>query len=216
MPARERLRAAGLIQATELSRRLGTEARRLRHTAGLTQGELALAVGVSRRWILRFELGALESVDLRRAAVLFAHLGHKLTAKAYPTGEPLRDAGQFRLLDRFNQRLSPVWRRRFESVMPLAGDLRAWDELLVGPCSIGVEAETKPNDLQATDRAIAGKMRDSGVDRAILLIAATARNRDLVRRHVVELRQSFPLNTRETLGALGAGRDPGANGLVIL
>lgn len=100
--------------------------------------------------------------------------------------------------------------------MPIPGDLRAWDELLTGPAVIGIEAETRPSDLQATERAIAAKLRDSGADRAILLLSSTHPNRELVRRHIAALRQTFPLDTRATLGALAAGRDPGDNGLVIL
>lgn len=100
--------------------------------------------------------------------------------------------------------------------MPIAGDLRAWDECLAGPVVVGVEAETKPSDLQATERAVALKVRDSSVDRAILLVASTQSNRELIRRHIGAIRQTFPLDTRATLAALAAGRDPGANGLVVL
>jgi hypothetical protein len=100
--------------------------------------------------------------------------------------------------------------------MPIPGDLRAWDELLTGPTSIGVEAETKPTDLQAVERAVGTKQRDSHAERAILLVADTNANRDVVRSHIATLRQTFPLDTRATLAALAVGRDPGANGLVIL
>lgn len=216
MPSRERLRASGIQQADYIRGQLGREARQLRAKAGLSQAELARAVGVSRGWVHRFELGRLHSLDIRRMTLLFAHLGHKLVAKPYPTGASMRDAGHLRLLQRFNARLPPTWRRRFESVMPIAGDLRAWDELLTGPASIGVEAETRPSDLQATERAIAAKLRDSGTDRAILLLSSTHANRKLVRLHIAALRQTFPLDTRATLAALAAGRDPGDNGLVIL
>ena len=216
MPSRERLRATGIQQADHVRRQLGREARQLRAKAGLSQAELARAIGVSRGWIHRLELGRLRTVDLRRVTLLFAHLGHKLVSKPYPVGEPLRDAGHVRLLDRFNTRIPPIWRRRFESVMPIHGDLRAWDELLTGPASIGVEAETRPSDLQATERAIAAKVRDSGVARAVLLLSSTHANRQLVRQHIGALRLTFPLDTRATLAALAAGRDPGANGLVIL
>jgi transcriptional regulator with XRE-family HTH domain len=188
----------------------------LRVTAGLSQAELSRAVGVSRGWLHRFELGRLQAVDLRRMTVLFAYLGHRFVGKAYPVGQGLRDESHLRLLQRFNARLAPSWKRSFESVMPIPGDLRAWDELLTGPVSIGVEAETKPTDLQATDRAMAAKQRDSGVERMILLVADTNRNRMLVRPHIAAVRQTFPLDTRATLAALTAGRDPGANGLVIL
>jgi hypothetical protein len=216
MPAQQRLRTRGLQQGEYVTRRLGREARDLRLAAGLGQRHLARALGVSRQWLGDFELARLPSVDLRRVTVLFALLGHKLVASAYPTGEPMRDAGQLRLLERFNRRVAPTWHRVSEAVMPHPGDLRAWDQLLRGPVTIGVEAETRPTDLQALVRTIAGKRRDSGVERVVLLVAGTARNRAIVRAHVAILRQTFPLDTRTTLAAVGEGRDPGADGLVLL
>lgn len=196
--------------------RLGREARDLRRSVNLSQAALAASIGTSRQWIAAFESARLRRVDLERATLVLAHLGQRLTMKAYPLGEPLRDAAQVRLLERFNARLSPSWRRELEAPMPIPGDLRAWDELLIGPARIGVEAETRPHDLQLVERGVAGKVRDSRVDRVVLLLASTDHNRELVRRHVASLRQTFPLDTRTTLAALGAGRDPGANGLVLL
>lgn len=217
MPTKERLRSAGLRQADLIGTQAGREARDLRIRAGLSQAQLSNAVGVSRQWLTAFEAGHLSAVDLRRTAVVFACLGHKLVVKTYPTAEPLRDAGQVHLLDRFNARLSSSWRRTFESVMPLPGDLRAWDELLaLGGLRIGVDAETRPNDLQVLERSMAAKQRDSEVRRMILLLSATRINRALFRDNVAALRQTFPMDTRTTLAALAAGRDPGANGLVIL
>jgi len=216
MPAQQRVRAVGLEQADSTLRRLGREARGARIRAGVSQSHLSARVGASRQWLGGFESGRLQTVDLRRVTLLFAHLGLKLAVTAYPVGEPIRDAGHVRLLERFNRRLGPVWRRRSEAVMPRAGDLRAWDELLRGPVSIGVEAETRLTDLQATLRAIAGKQRDSGVDRVVLVVAASAANRGFLNRHVALVRQTFPLDTRSTLAAMGAGRDPGANGLVLV
>lgn len=100
--------------------------------------------------------------------------------------------------------------------MPRAGDQRAWDLRLDGPISIGVEAETRPSDLQALERGIHLKQRDSGVRRAILLISDTDRNRALLRMVLPILRPNFPLSTREVLQALREARDPGANGIVVL
>lgn len=199
-----------------MTRRAGREARELRFRAGLSQRQLGEALGCSRQWIGDFELGRLAVVDLRRVTMLFALVGHKLVLNEYPTGEPLREAGQARLLERFNARLSADWRRFAEATMPQPGDLRAWDELLRGPVTIGVEAETRPGDLQVVTRAVMTKQRDSHVDRVILLVADTVRNRRLVHAHIGLVRQTFPLDTRSCLSALAAGRDPGANGLVIL
>lgn len=216
MPAHERLRTIGLQRGDMLTRRLGREARDLRMAAGISQAQVAAAVGVSRQWLSGFELGKLRSVELRRLITLFAILGTKVAVNAYPIGEPIRDAGQARLLERFNARLSPIWHRSLESVMPGPGDLRAWDELLRGPVTIGIEGETRPRDLQALGRRMAGKQRDSGVDRMVLVVLGSARNRRIIHEHLALLRQTFPLDTRTVLAALAAGRDPGANGLVLL
>jgi transcriptional regulator with XRE-family HTH domain len=199
-----------------MTRRLGEEARLLRQHAGISQRQLSGAARVSRHWIYRFEHGRLRSVDLRRATLVLAHLGHKLVLNTYPTGEPIRDEGQARLLQRFSARLSPAWKRFLEAPMPDANDLRARDELLRGPVTIGVEAETRPRDLQVIDRAMHAKARDSGVDRMVLLVASSSRNREVLRTHIGLIRQTFPLDTRATLAALAEGRDPGANGLVLL
>lgn len=144
MPAQERVRAFGLRQADHVVRRLGRDARDLRRSAGVSQQRLGRAVGISRHWIYLFEHGRLGSVDLGRATLLMAYLGQKLVVSTFPTGEPLRDEAQARLLARFNARLSPTWRRVIEAPMPTSNDLRAWDELLRGPVSVGVEAETRP------------------------------------------------------------------------
>lgn len=216
MPAQQRLHVIGLQQADAVTRRLGREARGLRLGAGLTQSALARVLGCTRQWIGDFELGRLRVVELRRVTRLFTFLGHKVVVTTYPTGEPLRDEGQVRLLERFNARLSPRWRRFTEAAMPNPGDLRAWDELLRGPVMIGVEAETRLRDLQAIERSISGKQRDSGVDRVVLLVADTRANRRLLQAHTGMLRQSFPLDTRSCLVALAAGRDPGADALVVI
>lgn len=216
MAAHDRIQAVGLRRADTMTRSLGREARDIRLRAGVSQSQLGRTLRCSRQWIGDFEMGRLSSVDLRRLTLLFAFLGHSLSTKAFPTGEPIRDAGAVRLLERFNARLSPTWRRSTEAVMPVPGDLRAWDELLRGPVSIGVEAETRPRDLQALERSMAAKQRDSGVDRIVLVVLASERNRQLLREHIGLLRQTFPLDTRATLAALGAGQDPGANGLVLL
>ena len=77
MPAQERLRAIGLQRANDMALRIGRDARTLRLRAGLSQARVAVAVGVSRQWVCHLELGRVRSVDLRRAALLFAFLGHK-------------------------------------------------------------------------------------------------------------------------------------------
>lgn len=216
MPSRQQLRSLGIQQGDVVVHTIAREIRTLRMAANLSQAQLSAAAGISRTYLCRLELGQVPSVDLRVACILFALLGQRLTVKGWQVGEPVRDVGQLKLLDRFDDRVPPIWRRTRESVMPIHGDLRAWDERLDGPASIGVEAETRPGDLQAVERSMSAKKRDSRVQRMMLLISATARNTALVRRHLPSLRQVFPLDTRTFMAAIRDGRDPGGDGLVVL
>jgi transcriptional regulator with XRE-family HTH domain len=195
---------------------LGEEWRHARVAAGLSQGQVAAAVGASHSQVSRIERGKVSSLSIVRAAEVSAVLGRDLSVRQFPAGPPLRDAGHIALLARFDSLISAPYRITREAPMPIPGDRRAWDRRLDGPASIGVEAETRPADLQALEREIALKVRDSGVDRAILLLARSRHNRELLRTQLPALRQSFPLGTREVLAALRAGRDPGANGLIVL
>lgn len=216
MPSRQQLRSLGIAQADIVNRAVGREIRSLRMAANVSQAQLSAAAGVSRTFLCRLELGQVASIDLRVACILFAILGQRLTVKGWPVAEPMRDAGQLKLLDRFDARVPPIWRRTRESVMPIRGDLRAWDERLDGPVSVGVEAETRPNDLQAVERSMSAKKRDSRVQRMALVISATERNLTLVRTHLPILRQTYPLDTRAFMAAIRDGRDPGADAVVLL
>ncbi|MDP9468156.1 MAG: hypothetical protein M3P32_05370 [Chloroflexota bacterium] len=136
--------------------------------------------------------------------------------KLYPFGPPVRDAAHLRLLTDLVERISPAWRRTHEAPIPIDGDRRAWDLLLEGPVAIGVEAETRLGDLQALERAIQLKRRDSGITRVLLVIRGSKRNRMLIREFLPMLRTAFPLGTAEVMRALHDGRDPGADGMVTL
>jgi transcriptional regulator with XRE-family HTH domain len=216
MPARVDRRGDGRRRGERLVRMLGSEWQHARVAAGLAQRHVAAAVGASRSRISRIERGEVRGLTIVRAAEISAVLGMDLTVRQFPAGPPLRDAGHIALLARFDGVVSPPYRITREAPMPIAGDRRAWDRRLDGPACIGVEAETRVADLQDLEREIALKVRDSGVNRAILLLARSRHNRELLRAELPSLRQSFPLGTREVLAALRAGRDPGANGLIVL
>ena len=166
----------------------------------------------------------LKNKRLRTLTVLFAVLGMRLSARPYPDGPPIRDAAHARLLERFRARLAPTIRLRTE--VPLARDsdgrewerdLRAWDgELLERRHSCKLEAETVLHDLQATDRRIALKMEDDRVDRVILLVAATKRNRRVLREFRELVGARYPLDTRRVMAGLRDGRLPARSGIVVL
>jgi len=78
-----------------------------------------------------------------------------------------------------------------------------------------VEAETVINDLQALQRDINLKQRDTEVDGMILLVRGSRRNRELLRA-ADALRRDFPIPTRGLLGSLAHGHVPSGNGIIIL
>jgi transcriptional regulator with XRE-family HTH domain len=216
MPTRYRRRDLGAQRADASLRQLAEELRSARLSAGLSLRSVAAATGISASQLSRLERAASPWVSVRMLSVLFAVLGMRLSVRPYPEGTPLRDAAHARLLARFRAALPSSVRLRTEVPLRRDGDLRAWDaevEASNGTCK--VEAETMLHDLQATERRIALKMADDGVERVILLVADTHRNRQVMREFRASLAVRFPLDTRAVLDALRAGRVPPHSGVVL-
>jgi transcriptional regulator with XRE-family HTH domain len=187
-----------------------------RRNAGLSLRTIGAACGVSRSAIDRMEAHRADSVDVVLLASMAASVGLDLRLRAYPAGDPIRDAGQQRLLERLRVRLHPSLRFPTEVVLPIAGDLRAWDAVIRGAnWRIGVEAETVLDDIQAVERKLALKQRDGGIDHVILLVADTPRNRRALAAAPGAF-ATFSRDSRAMLRALRDGRDPGYSGIVIL
>ena len=152
--------------------------RRHRSTSAGSCGDARVAAGLSQRaWHERPAMshrrcrGSSEpssaDASVRTYAVLFAVLGSGSALGRIPDGDPIRDAGQVRLLSRFQALLprGPASRPRSRCGIP--GDLRAWDaELTLGDDVL----RSRPRPLFATcrrlDRRIALKMADGGVVRS--------------------------------------------------
>jgi transcriptional regulator with XRE-family HTH domain len=200
----------------EDERRVRADIAAARRNAGVSQDAIGAACGISGSAEGRIETGVTRTVDLRTLAAMAAAVGLDVRLRAYPAGDPIRDAGQIRLLERLRARIHPSLRWSTEVPLPIDGDLRAWDALIRGDAwRIAVEAETVLDDLQAQERRLALKRRDGGEDHVILLVADTRRNR----RALASAPGAFadlPLGTREILVALRKGRNPGASGIVIL
>jgi transcriptional regulator with XRE-family HTH domain len=196
---------------------LGREVREARRALGLRQVDVARAAGVSASWISRIERGLAPDVSLILLGVVLAVVGLDLSVRAFPGGAPLRDAGQRGVLGRFKALLPTDAPWRTEVPMPIPGDQRAWDAMAgLWGLRVGVEAETAPADFQALERRIMLKARDSGIDRVILVLADSKRNRALLRDEGESLRASFPLQGRAALAAIRSGVDPGCNLLVLV
>jgi hypothetical protein len=159
----------------------------------------------------------------KRLATIAEVLGLETSLRFFPRGDPIRDQAHAALLERLHGRChrSLVWRT--EVPLPAAGDQRAWDALIRGvdPVTsdawrVGVEAETRPNDLQALDRRLALKERDGGADWIVLLLLASRHNREFVAAHGSVLRLRFPLGGRRALELLAAGAPLGQSALIVL
>lgn len=202
-------------EAARMRSRLGDELRRARRGAGLSLDSVGRTCRLSGSQVSRIEKGSVHQPSLDEVICIADVVGLDVVIRTFPRGNPLRDAGHARLLERFRRRLHEGLRFRTEVPLPIIGDLRAWDAVVVGQgWQVPVEAETVIDDGQALGRKVALKLRDGGFDHLILLVADTPRNRAAL--EATPLRDSFPLSGRSILSALREGRDPGASGLVIL
>jgi transcriptional regulator with XRE-family HTH domain len=131
---------------------------------GLSQRAVAAASGVEQAEVSRIEAGRRSGATLRTLARLAIAVGLELSVRLYPGGEPIRDKAHIALLARFRKAVGERWAWTAEVPLPIPGDKRAWDRVLRGAgVVIGVEAETRPTDLQEVQRRVALKKRDGQV-----------------------------------------------------
>ncbi len=197
-PAEEAVRKARKRVTTAI-----TEIRSARIGAGLSQGALGAGVAISRSRVSRIE----------------REKGLDLPLKVFPGGDPTRDAGQRRLLDRLRIRLGPVWEWEHEVALPIVGDKRAWDAVGTHATTrfvIHLEAETRLEDVQALLRRLALKCRDGAAVRLILVVSDTRNNRAVIRAAAREFALAFPVDARRALSLLSVGEDPGGNVLLVI
>jgi hypothetical protein len=109
---------------------------------------------------------------------------------------------------------------RTEVLLPIPGDQRAWDGMIVGLTGLSermpVEAETRWLDEQAQTRRIMLKLRDSGFEHVLLVLADTKRNREALALAGPIFLAEFPIPARQGLAALAAGEHPGGSSCVLL
>jgi hypothetical protein len=176
------------------------------------------AAGISDSELSRLELGQTVDLSYEIVAAVGALVGLRVALRAYRGERVLFDHPQVQLLRSLRDRLGPGWTWRYEvSVAP--GDLRAWDmvgrHVHTGQVVV-VEAETRIRDLQALIRRFGQKRDASGSPRVVLLVAGTRNNRAAIITGRNELAAEFPVATRRALRHLAAGREPGADCLIIL
>ncbi|MBA2300884.1 MAG: helix-turn-helix transcriptional regulator, partial [Chloroflexi bacterium] len=159
MGSRERAVDAWATRGRALTAQVLAELRNARLDRDISEASVAAALGVSASQYSRIERGLTRGITIDQAAVLLASVGLELAVRAFPAGEPIRDAGHVSLPRRFRTRLQESLRVRTEVPFPKPGDLRAWDIVVAGPdWRHGYEAETRPRDRQALERRMALKL----------------------------------------------------------
>lgn len=218
MPSRANAADRGRERGRRLAELVRRELRDARIDRGLSQAAVGRPVGLSASEVSRIERGHV-ALDLERAAALLAIVGLDLAVRAYPGGNPLRDAGHATVIDRLRRRLHSTIRLRTE-VSIRVDQLRAWDFVLDGRIggrwSLPGEAETHPSDLQALERRLALKQQDAAEEALLLLLPDTRHNREIVRAARNALAARFPVPATRALAALAEGRHPGGSTLVLL
>jgi hypothetical protein len=156
-------------------------------------------------------------LGLVKLAMIGDVLGLDLVVSVHPGGAPIRDAGHLRLMNRLRSRLPGEFRWRTEIPMPIMGDRRAIDTMIVAPrIDAGFELETRLLDAQALGRRVLLKQRDSALQSMVIVLPDTAINRASVSTAAPTLRPAFPLGSRAILAALRAGQTPTANGILFV
>lgn len=217
MATRQRAEEHAKDRARSITLRIGSEIRRARIAAGLSLRTAADAVGLSHSVFSRIERGLFANVTVLQLSLACASVGLDLGAAAHAGGDPVRDAGQLRLLARVRAVLPPGIRWRDEVPLPITGDRRGVDGIAwLDPKPTGIEAETHLADVQALERRALLKQRDARLAVLVIVAADTRHNRRVVNLHRDAFRSGFPLDGRVVLRHLRMGRTPPANGLVLL
>jgi len=172
---------------------------------------------------MRIERGLVPDASVRQLARIGSVVGLDVRVRAYPGPDPVRDIAQLRLLGRLEARLHGSLTFRTEVPLPIEGDQRAWDGWISGfvdrsdqTAGLPVDAETRLHDVQALLRRLAVKVRDSGAEHVLLVLAGTKANRYALAHVYPILTATFPVSPRRALAALAAGRYPGGSAVIFL
>jgi transcriptional regulator with XRE-family HTH domain len=219
MGSRDGAHARGIRRGERLLRAFAEEVVEVRLAAGLTQADVARTAGLTRQTYGRLEQGRRPTTSIREAARIAAALGHELSVRMYPAGDPIRDAGQQRRIAMLVAAARPPLRVRTEVPLPRRDDrqeLRAWDlELRLDESRMVVEVEMRLRDIQALERRIALKRRDDPAGGFLLAIADTRRNKHVLVTHPESWPDLSRLRRHAVVRALERGGMP-PSGLVLL
>ena len=171
----------GPEEADEVNKMLGAELRGARRMAGVSQDTLGAAVGLSGSEVGTRRAWRVPWFTIVHAARLSERRGSRPLGARFPGGPPLRDAAHLHSLARFEARLPASLRCHREWPIPTSTDRRAIDLLITGLTRPwGSRRRRYWMTFQALERAINLKRRDSGLERMILLVRDSVRNREIL------------------------------------
>lgn len=155
------------------------------------------------------------TASLDDLAAVAGIVGLDLVVRLYPGGSPVRDAAHARIMGRLKALLPDRFRLAPEVPIPIPGDQRAVDAVLVDPpLRVGFELESRLLDAQSVVRRVMLKKRDAGLACVVLVLPDTPTNRAAVASGQATLGAAFPLNHHAVLSALRAGESPSADGIL--
>ncbi len=145
-------------------------------------------------------------------------MGLDFTARTFPGGYPIRDAGQARKMGALLDHVRRPLRFQTEVLLPPrvgVPEQRRWDALITdGVEEMGVEVEMRLHDAQAQTGRLRTKARDGLVDRVLLVVAATRHNRHVLRDFPAYFADWPRLRTAVVVATLESGRLP-PSGLIL-
>jgi transcriptional regulator with XRE-family HTH domain len=213
----------------DLRHAIGSEIRRLRLDAGLSQRRLATAAGIDQAHLSRIERGQAD-VSVTSFVALADALGGDARLRIYPgTGPRLRDHLQARMIDTLVRILDPRWRCSLEvpvhrpsrGVIDLVLDDQASDAIVSGEAESDLrrfEAQTrwanaKAESLPSSELWQFAAAREDRRPSRLLLLRSTSRTRTIVREHAGLLSASYPARSQDAYRALTTptGLWPGAS-----
>lgn len=192
-----------------------------RTSAGLSHTTLAAELQSSKSSVARLLGSELPDVGLLRLSEIASVLGYEISVQLYPIGDGLRDKGQIAVGKRFEAHVAKAWRVTDETLLPGAGERRAWDKLLrlVGASplyNVGVDIETRVSDVQALVRRMRGRERDGAVDQILIVLADTAHNRRVASELRDALGPDYASAPRSILRGLRSGERLVGSGVVLV
>ena len=197
------------------------ELRNARLAAALSLDQLAREVGWSATTVGRLDAGEREDVGVVELSEIASVLGYEVSVGLHPIGDPLRDKGQLACGRRFDAMLHNRWRVTDETLLPGAGEQRAWDKLLrlvdaTPRYLVGVDIESRVWDVQAIVRRTRLRERDGNVDHILIVLADTAHNRRVADELRIGLGADYQAGARSLLAGLRRGERLVGPGVVLV